>query len=166
MDSGQRQQRQAERLSDIDVIIWVDYGESPEGSPPSPEYIDRLFVEVDLALGQGLREQRDEAIRSLILALKADLTVALESNDETIMEAAVLRAREVELASKREVVACLVTSRLLAAAESGREAEMRNAMRFAREKGMEHLGVYHEVRAIHGALYGEALLERLSAAAV
>ncbi|CAE6933331.1 unnamed protein product [Symbiodinium sp. CCMP2592] len=78
MDSGQRQQRQAERLSDIDVIIWVDYGESPEGSPPSPEYIDRLFVEVDLALGQGLREQRDDAIRSLILALKADLSPGRE----------------------------------------------------------------------------------------
>ena len=28
--------RQADRLSDIDVIIWVDYGESPEGLPPSP----------------------------------------------------------------------------------------------------------------------------------
>lgn len=57
---------------------------------------------------------------------------------------------QVELPAKTEAISCLVTSRLLLAAESGREAEMRNALRFAREKGMEKLGIYKEVGARGG----------------
>lgn len=105
--------------------------------------------------------EREECIKELILALKADLTAAVNSNDEAQMEAAVVRAREVELQAKTSAVSCLVTNRLLAAAESGSEAEMRNALRFAREKGMEKLQVYKEVLALQQGLYGKQLLPRL-----
>ncbi len=51
---------------------------------------------------------------------------------------------------------CLLTKenarqgeRLVASNSPGIEAEMRNALRFAREKGMEKLGVYKEVRTYH-----------------
>eukprot|EP00913_Durusdinium_trenchii_P001465 g1357.t1 len=46
------------------------------------------------------------------------------------------------------------------------EAEMRNALRFAREKGMEKLSVYQEVLALQQGLYGAQLklrLQRLAA---
>ena len=44
---------------------------------------------------------------------------------------------------------------------AGSEAEMRNALRFAREKGMEKLGVYKEVLAHQQGLYGKLLQPRL-----
>ncbi|CAK9017507.1 unnamed protein product [Durusdinium trenchii] len=153
-------------LADVDVIVWVDHGATPAEPVPRPEEIDQLFAQVDVTIDHGTSAEREECIKKLILALKADLMTAIHSNDHAQMEAAVLRAREVELPAKTEAVSCLVTSRLLTAAESGSEAEMRNALRFAREKGMEKLSVYQEVLALQQGLYGAQLklrLQRLAA---
>ncbi|CAL1174051.1 unnamed protein product [Cladocopium goreaui] len=168
LEPGKRT-RHVDPLSDMDVIVWMDYGSVPSTPPPSPEQLEMLFADVDLAIDQGTKMEREECIKE---------TAAVNSNDEAQMEAAVVRAREVELQAKTSAVSCLVTNRLLAAAESGSEAEMRNALRFAREKGMEKLQVYKEaslcgfrcvfpgdgkdkVLALQQGLYGKQLLPRL-----
>jgi len=50
-------------LKDMDVIVWMDYGSVPSTPPPSPEQLEMLFADVDLAIDQGTKMEREECIK-------------------------------------------------------------------------------------------------------
>ena len=50
-------------LKDMDVIVWMDYGSVPSTPPPSPEHLEMLFADVDLAIDQGTKMEREERIK-------------------------------------------------------------------------------------------------------
>lgn len=148
---------------DADAVVWVDHGgESASGTPPTPEKIDALFQAADDSMSRKSGAATpEESLRDLILALKADLAKALESDDQAVLEAAVLRARTVELPEKQQAVEKACQLRLCAALESGDEAVMRGALRLVRSYGVEHLELVAVVRAEQKRLYDQGLTMRL-----
>lgn len=152
--------------SNMDAIVWVDLGFQPGDVAPDPVEIDRCFKDVDEVLdGHCTRLQQEKTLEGLLFALKTDLTLALKYQDDDSIQAAVIRARDVELPVKQDAVEHLVRQRLLLALSSGMEAEMRSALRFARERGADHLQAYWDVKDNQQRIYKERLLDRLDAAA-
>ena len=47
----------------MDVIVWMDYGSVPSTPAPSPQQLEMLFADVDLAIDQGTKMEREECIK-------------------------------------------------------------------------------------------------------
>lgn len=50
----------------MDVIVWVDHGAVPTEPPPSPEELDQLFEDADMAIDQGTSIEREECIKEFL----------------------------------------------------------------------------------------------------
>ena len=50
----------------MDVIVWVDHGAVPTKPPPSPEELEQLFEDVDMAIDQGTNIEREECIKEFL----------------------------------------------------------------------------------------------------
>merc|ERR1719330_2346514 len=104
----------------------------------------------------------EECIHALIVALKADLSLALKSGNASLIEAAIARSRDVELPEKQVAVERTCGARLRAALDSRDEAVMRAALRVARKHGAEHLEVFQLVLQRQQQMYQSQLRYRLA----
>lgn len=141
---------------DADAFLWIDHGAPYLEVPPTPRELDRCFDEVDAKVAR--REDPTAALETLIAGLRADLHHASTVPE---MEAAITRAREVELPEKQQAVERVVTSRLQAALDSGSEALMRAELRMARQSGAGHVDLVKRVVEEQSRLYARQLGSRL-----
>eukprot|EP00928_Gymnodinium_smaydae_P063480 TRINITY_DN4703_c0_g2_i1.p1 TRINITY_DN4703_c0_g2~~TRINITY_DN4703_c0_g2_i1.p1 ORF type:complete len:2551 (-),score=465.08 TRINITY_DN4703_c0_g2_i1:84-6608(-) len=164
----------ASARDDAAAVIWVDSSpgepglEGTDAPPPTPDEIDSLFDAADPALTAAVYGRPDKdgsgasKIRALIVALKADLTAAIASTDLDLISAAVVRAREVEMAERQVAVDILCQDRLEAALASSSESVMRGALGTARASGAVHLPIFADVARVQRQLYELQLKERLT----
>eukprot|EP00928_Gymnodinium_smaydae_P037957 TRINITY_DN26287_c0_g1_i1.p1 TRINITY_DN26287_c0_g1~~TRINITY_DN26287_c0_g1_i1.p1 ORF type:complete len:1787 (+),score=425.39 TRINITY_DN26287_c0_g1_i1:139-5499(+) len=139
------------------AIVVVSPETTDTSAAPSPEEIDRLFDEVDtfhekqllasavghpVASSIGSGEGLESAACSLATALQNDLARALERGDEKSLAAALQRSRDAVLPDGLQAVRKLCALQLERCAREDNVAELRMALRHARQEGNEDLPEY------------------------
>eukprot|EP00928_Gymnodinium_smaydae_P041100 TRINITY_DN27828_c0_g1_i1.p1 TRINITY_DN27828_c0_g1~~TRINITY_DN27828_c0_g1_i1.p1 ORF type:complete len:532 (+),score=136.71 TRINITY_DN27828_c0_g1_i1:136-1596(+) len=87
----------------------------------------------------------------------------MASKDEAAVQAAIQRARNVQLEERQQAMIWLGENRLRAAITSMNEVQLRQALRAASALECEHLPLYAEAKALEQNLHGKALVGRLEA---